>query len=81
MELTDFEDIVLDIHSELLKAQESYHNFHSTHEGYGVIKEELDELWDKIKESKSIYASGEMRQEAIQVATTAIRFILDLYNK
>lgn len=60
---------------ELLRATLTYHNFASKHEGYAVIKEELDELWDSIKNNDS---SEVLRGEAIQVGAMAARFILDL---
>lgn len=46
----------------------------SRHEGYAVLLEEVDELWDSIKQNqpKSI-----VREEAIQVAAMAIRLIAD----
>jgi hypothetical protein len=49
-------------------------SFNSAHEGYAVIKEELDELWDAIK--------GNMRPETLadeakQVAAMALRFLTD----
>jgi len=51
--------------------------FHSHHEGYAVIKEEIDELWDAIKTKKNhpnlIKA---LREEATQVAAMAIRFLV-----
>jgi len=54
--------------------------FHSTHEGYGVLKEEVDELWGEIKESKSFdMANFLMVNEAVQVAAMAIKFIENLY--
>jgi len=47
----------------------------SNHEGYAVILEELDELWDEIKKQ---HPNNELiRKEAIQVAAMAVRFILD----
>ena len=48
--------------------------FHSTHEGYAVIKEELEELWDEVKVNNTEKAKA----EAIQVAAMAIRFIMDV---
>jgi len=82
MELNRFENIILKLHDELEYAEKNFHPFHSTHEGYGVIKEEFDELWDEIKASKVVVKSNErMRKECIQVATMAIRFILDLDNE
>ena len=57
-----------------------YHDpFHSPHEGYAVIKEELEELWDEIKKLKSFKdRSRGLRRESIQLAAMAMRFIYDL---
>jgi len=67
--------VMSDVVDELLRATKKYNSFHSAHEGYGVILEELDELWDDIKFNNG---TVEMRKEAIQVAAMAVRFILDL---
>lgn len=45
----------------------------SVHEGYGILKEEVDEMWDDIKVNNLEGA----RKEAIQVAAMAIRFVID----
>lgn len=66
--------------AELESAKAKYPDFHSNHEGYAVIKEELDELWDEIKKSKSVRGNERMRHEAIQVATMAVRFLTDLID-
>ena len=47
--------------------------FHSGHEGYAVIQEELDELWQDVKRDRAFEAAC----EAIQVAAMALRFIDD----
>lgn len=47
--------------------------FHSGHEGYAVIQEELDELWDAVKHDQALAAA----HEAVQVAAMALRFIDD----
>lgn len=67
-----------DINHEYLKASAKYPKFHSTHEGYAVIKEEVDELWEMVKANKGLYGNDEMKKEAIQIAAMAIRFINDL---
>lgn len=76
MELSIFEQIVIDIQDELISAKNKFNDFNSYHEGYGVIKEEFDELWDEIKkknpDKKLLY------KEALQTATMAIRFIIDM---
>jgi len=63
---------------ELTFATEKFNAFNSTHEGYAVILEELDELWDEIKANSD---SKTMSKEAIQVAAMALRFLVDCcYN-
>ncbi|SFW16281.1 hypothetical protein [Chitinophaga sancti] len=49
--------------------------FNSAHEGFAVLKEEVDELWDEVKKDGS---KERMRAEAVQVAAMAIRFINEL---
>lgn len=54
--------------------------FHSPHEGYAVILEELDELWDEVKKCKSIEDRPEkMKKEAVQLGAMVLRFLLDLF--
>ena len=59
---------------ELHAANDKFGPFASAHEGYAVIKEELDEAWDAIKANNVAGA----RLEMVQVAAMAIRFLLDV---
>ncbi len=68
------------VKEEVKSAREKYPAFHSTHEGFAVIKEEVDELWDFIKATKFTGADDSMKAECIQIAAMAIRFIEDLYK-
>ena len=52
--------------------------FHSAHEGYAVLLEEVDELWDEIKGNKKPGAYERMRKEAIQVGAMVLRFLVML---
>jgi len=55
--------------------------FNTPHEGYAVILEELDELWEQIKKVKYPVIDREceaMRKEAIQVGAMAVKFIESL---
>ena len=70
--------IIEQIESELSGAKEKYPSLNSTHEGYAVIKEEVDELWDMIKSSKVGISDDLMEKECVQIAAMAIRFIEDL---
>ena len=63
---------------ELKRAKSGNGDFHSAHEGYAVILEELDELWDEIKRKRSERSPERMRREAVQVAAMGLRFLVDL---
>ena len=64
------------VREELACANQGFGCFASSHEGYAIIKEELDELWEAIKD-KELGASAQ-EIEARQVAAMAIRFLIDL---
>ena len=51
-------------------------SFASPHEGYAIMHEELDELWEEIK--KKHPDPERLREEAVQVGAMAIKFILSL---
>lgn len=50
----------------------------SAHEGYAVIAEEVDELWEHVKVKQGERNVPEMTYEAVQVAAMALRFIIDV---
>lgn len=52
---------------------EKHGGFCSPHEGYAVTLEELEELWDHVKENTA--HTPEARAEACQVAACAIKFM------
>ena len=61
---------------EAILACKEWEPFNSVHEGYAVILEELDELWEECKRGASDQQL--LREEAIHVAAMAIRFIAEL---
>jgi hypothetical protein len=63
---------------ELKRATAKFGMFASSHEGYAVIKEEFDELWDEIKKQYDVRTRENMRKEALQVAAMAMRFVMDI---
>lgn len=65
-----------EVFEELERAVQRHGSMHSPHEGYAVIKEELDELWDEVKANHGL--TGMARDEALQVAAMAVRYVLDL---
>jgi len=48
-----------DIKKELNDARMAFPNFHSYHEGYAVLKEEVDELWDASNKKRGYSGCGD----------------------
>ena len=69
---------MLDVAEELRTASNKFKPFASPHEGFAIIKEEVDELWDEVKKQYTARTSENMRAEAKQIAAMAIRFMIDL---
>ena len=69
--------IIENVKQELLNATEKFGKFHNFHEGYAVLLEEVDELWDEIKNKNHSSQKSCVESEAIQVAAMAIRIIHD----
>lgn len=55
--------------------------FNSAHEGYAVLAEEVDELWDQVKVNQKRRDLALMRKEAIQVAAMALRFAAEVCDE
>lgn len=64
-----------EIGHELHSAQVKFPAFHSAHEGFAVLKNEVDALWECVREKQNTQV---MRREAVQVAAMAIRFLVDV---
>ena len=65
-----------DVAAELATAVAVHAPMASAHEGWAVIKEEEEELWDEIKAKHPDLAA--MEREAVQVAAMAVRFLHDV---
>ncbi|KLU65705.1 hypothetical protein DEAC_c23350 [Desulfosporosinus acididurans] len=62
---------------ELQRANRIYGpSFASPHEGYAIMREELEELWEEIKKKRP--DKLRMMEEAIQVGAMAMKFIQSL---
>lgn len=75
---TRFEDAFQEVRHELEEATRQYSSFRTAHEGYAILLEEVDELWDEIKKKPTERDSRKLRAEAKQVAAMALRFMIDL---
>lgn len=69
---------LLAVRIELELARRRYKPFNSAHEGYAVLLEEVDELWEEVRKQRSKRDTARLRAEAVQVAAMALRFILDV---
>ena len=74
-DITELSDILAEVGTELRRATSLHGSMNSGHEGYAVLKEEVDELWDDIKTNAPL---PNQRAEAIQIAAMAVRYILDV---
>jgi hypothetical protein len=60
------------------RACEAWPPMNSAHEGFSVLNEEVDELWEHVKVNQKRRDVAAMRKEAIQIAAMAIRFAWDV---
>lgn len=67
--------------NEASKAMDAWPPMNSAHEGYGVLLEEVDELWAHVKTKQKNRDLSAMRKEAIQVAAMALRFAVEICNE
>lgn len=70
------DSIAKEIVTEMLRARNKHGPFNSAHEGYAVLLEEVDELWEEVRKRK--HSKKRMREESIQIAAMALRFIIDI---
>lgn len=64
------------IDQELEQATRRFDSFNSPHEGWAVIREELDELWEHVRGNTG--RDRDAMVEAVQIATMALRYVYDL---
>jgi hypothetical protein len=67
-------EILENVRYELLRALKEHGDFNSCHEGFAVLLEEVDELWEEVKKKSSLRDIGKMYEESIQIAAMAVKF-------
>ena len=75
------EKVFEDTKVELLAAMKNHPKFYTPHDGWAILREEVDELWDEVKKKPSKRSKNKLRKEAVQVAAMAIRFVHDICGK
>ena len=68
-----------EIYEEMADASSKFPKFVSEHEGYAILLEEVDELWEVVKlNQKNPDRLKLCRKECIQVGAMALRFLHDM---
>jgi hypothetical protein len=62
--------------AEVYRAEQGFPPMRSAHEGWAILREEVDELWEEVRDK--MRDRDRMKSEAVQVAAMAIRFVLDV---
>lgn len=68
--------ILAQVKREVMRAARKHRPMAGAHEGYAVILEELDELWDHVKADTGKTPAAAV--EAMQVAAMGVRYLLDV---
>lgn len=75
--------MITKVQKEMEAARTKYGAFHSSHEVYGVLKEEVDEFWELVKDKDKLLSNtkrSRMITELTQIASVAIRAAKELEN-
>jgi hypothetical protein len=66
------------VHDELSQARKGHPPMTSLHEGYAILLEEVDELWDEIKLKPRKRSRERLIHEVVQVGAMAARLYEDV---
>lgn len=70
------DQVLNDIDKEVLRAVGLHGDYHSPHQAYGVLCEEVKEFFDEVCKKK--FDKEAARKELTQIAAVCVRAILDL---
>lgn len=74
-------DLISKIIEEREASSKKFPNFNTPHEGYAVILEEVDELWEVVKSVKypiTQEQKEQMSKECVQIGAMALKFLESL---
>ena len=74
----ELDAVLVQVGAEVAAAEAKFGPFNSAHEGYSILLEEVDELWAHVKVNQKRRDLDAMRQEAVQIAAMAVRFVRDV---
>ena len=73
-----YHDALTDVLEEVIRARQVFPPFNSAHEGYAVLLEEVEELWEEVRAKRETRSTKALRDEARQVAAMAICFMAEV---
>lgn len=71
---------VIEFEEELNRARAKFLPMASAHEGYGVIAEEFDELWEIIKQKQTERDYVKLRKECVQLGAMVLAFLNEIVD-
>jgi hypothetical protein len=77
MNLEAYNEALNDVYGEIAQARQIFPPFNSAHEGYAVLLEEVNELWEEIKIKRVNRDAKALRDEARQVAAMAVCLMVE----
>lgn len=79
--VTPLEDLLAEVGREVARAEAKHAPMNSAHEGYAVLLEEVDELWEEVRKQTRDRSPEAMRTECVQIAAMAVRFVRDVCER
>lgn len=70
-----------DVRDEYNRATKKHGMFNSAHEGWAVLFEEVDELWEEVRKKRSNRDAAGMRAECVQIAAMSLKFAISCCTK
>ena len=77
---TQMQDAAFEFAQELARARIKFPPMASAHEGYAVILEEFDELWEIVKQKQSERDYADMRKEVVQLGAMVLAFLTEIVD-
>lgn len=74
----DLTALLDEVRAEVARAEAKHPPMNSAHEGYAVLLEEVDELWEEVRRQTGDRSGEAMRAECVQIAAMAVRFVRDV---
>lgn len=74
--MLDVQEFLRNVQDELDRAMAKHGPFHSLHEAYAVLLEEVDELWQHVREKEHVRKYDEVYKELVQCAAMSLKAAL-----